>query len=154
MNAAFGDDFDELVFPPASDQRIQLRIRWKSLSKEQSSSDLSDGLLRFLFLLTIFASPTPAPVIAIDEPETGIHPGMLRILVEFAKKASKQSQIIFTTHSPLLLDAFKDATPVITAAKWLDGQTILKVIDGDELKKWLSEYSFGRLYYEGKLDTM
>ena len=31
MKAAFGDDFEELVFPPAADQRIQLRVRWKSL---------------------------------------------------------------------------------------------------------------------------
>lgn len=36
MKAAFGDDFDELVFPPAADQRVQLRVRWKSLRREQS----------------------------------------------------------------------------------------------------------------------
>ena len=50
MKAAFGDEFDELVFPPASDQKIQLRIRLKSLRREQSAADMSDGTLRFLFL--------------------------------------------------------------------------------------------------------
>ena len=49
MSAAFGDDFEELVFPPAADQRIQLRVRWKTLSREQSAAELSDGTLRFLF---------------------------------------------------------------------------------------------------------
>jgi predicted ATPase len=29
MKAAFGDDFEELVFPPVADQQIQLRVRWK-----------------------------------------------------------------------------------------------------------------------------
>ena len=57
MNAAFGHDFEELVFAPASDQRIQLRVRWKSLNREQSAADLSDGTLRFLFLLTVLSSP-------------------------------------------------------------------------------------------------
>ncbi|WP_309708855.1 AAA family ATPase, partial [Armatimonas sp.] len=65
MMAAFGDDFDELVFPPASDQRVQMRIRWKSLKREQSAADLSDGTLRFLFLLAVLANPEPAPLIAI-----------------------------------------------------------------------------------------
>ncbi|MCY2965920.1 MAG: AAA family ATPase [Planctomycetota bacterium] len=55
MRAAFGDDFEELVFPPAADQRIQLRIRWRSLRQEQSAADLSDGTLRFLFLLAVLA---------------------------------------------------------------------------------------------------
>ena len=78
MQAAFGDDFEELVFSPASDQRIQMRIRWKSLKREQSAAELSDGTLRFLFLLTVMASPSPAPIIAIDEPETGLHPFCLK----------------------------------------------------------------------------
>ena len=57
MFAAFGDDFDELIFPPAADQRIQMRVRWKTLKREQSTADLSDGILRFLFLLTVLAGP-------------------------------------------------------------------------------------------------
>ncbi|WNV06727.1 AAA family ATPase [Candidatus Methylospira mobilis] len=52
MKAAFGDDFEELIFPPAADQRIQLRVRWRSLKREQSAAELSDGTLRFLFLLS------------------------------------------------------------------------------------------------------
>ena len=84
MQAAFGDDFEELVFPPASDQRIQMRIRWRSLKREQSAAELSDGTLRFLFLLTVLASPSSAPVIAIDEPETGLHPSMLPLIAEYA----------------------------------------------------------------------
>ena len=38
MQSAFGDDFEELVFPPASDQRVQMRIRWKSLQHCNGSS--------------------------------------------------------------------------------------------------------------------
>lgn len=154
MQAAFGDDFEELVFPPAADQRIQLRIRWKSFKREQSAADLSDGTLRFLFLLTVLASPSLAPVIAIDEPETGLHPAMLPLIAEFAVEASKRAQVIFTTHSPQFLDAFTDTQPTTTVAKWANGETTLHTLDADQLDYWLKEYSLGSLFKSGELEQM
>lgn len=154
MRAAFGDDFEELVFPPASDQRIQLRIRWKSLKREQSAAELSDGTLRFLFLLTVLASPSPAPIIAIDEPETGLHPSMLPIIAEYAVDASTRSQVILTTHSPQFLDAFVGTRPTTTVAQWQDGETTLKTLRGEELDYWLKEYSLGALFKSGELEQI
>ena len=154
MRAAFGDDFDELVFPPASDQRIQMRIRWKSLKREQSAAELSDGTLRFLFLLTVLASPSPAPIIAIDEPETGLHPAMLPLVAEYAVDAATRSQVILTTHSPQFLDAFVGTIPTTTVAKWENGETTLQTLRGDELGYWLKEYSLGSLFKSGELEQM
>lgn len=154
MKAAFSDDFEELVFPPAADQRIQLRVRWKSLSREQAAADLSDGTLRFLFLLTVLASPEAAPLIAIDEPETGLHPSMLPIVAEYAVDAAQRSQVILTTHSPQFLDAFKDEIPETTIAVWENGQTVLRVLEGDVLRGWLNGYSLGRLFKSGELESL
>lgn len=154
MRAAFGDDYDELVFPPAADQRIQLRVRWKSLQREQTAADLSDGTLRFLFLLTVLASPSPAPVIAIDEPETGLHPSMLPIVAEYAVDAAERVQVILTTHSPQFLDTFEDTKPTTTVAKWVNGETILKTLSGEKVERWLKEYSLGSLYRSGELEDM
>ena len=154
MRSAFGDDFEELVFPPASDQRIQLRLRWKSLRREQSAADLSDGTLRFLFLLTILAGPEPAPLVAIDEPETGLHPSMLPIVAEYAVDAARRTQIILTTHSPQFLDAFQETVPTTTVVEWSEGETKLKTISGESLDYWLREYSLGSLYRSGELESM
>lgn len=154
MRAAFGDDFEELVFPPAADQRIQLRIRWKSLRREQSAAELSDGTLRFLFLLTVLASPSLAPIIAIDEPETGLHPSMLPLIAEYAIDASKRSQVILTTHSPQLLDAFGETRPTTTVAKWAKGETLLQTLEDEDLDYWLKEYSLGNLFKSGELEQM
>ncbi len=153
MHAAFGDDFEELVFLPASDQRIQLRVRWKTLSREQSAGDLSDGTLRFLFLLTVLASPNPAPLIAIDEPETGLHPSMMPIVAEYAVDAAERTQVILTTHSPQLLDAFEDVVPKTTVVKWTEGKTVLQNVEGEQLERWLKEYSLGSLFRSGELEN-
>ena len=154
MYAAFGRDFDELIFPPdAGDQRIQLKIRWKTLQREQSASELSDGTLRFLFLLTVLARPT-APVIAIDGPEMGLHPSMLPIVAEFAAEASRRVQVIFTTHSDRFLDAFRDVRPTITVAKLENGETTLTTLDDKELAYWVEGYTLGSLFRSGELENM
>ncbi|MCP5111186.1 MAG: AAA family ATPase, partial [bacterium] len=100
MFAAFTEDYEGLSFPPAADGRIQLRVRWKHMKSAHGIADLSDGTIRFLMLLAILGNPEPAPVIAIDEPETGLHPSMLPIIAEFAVEASRKSQVILSTHSP------------------------------------------------------
>lgn len=154
MRAAFGDDFEELIFPPAADQRIQLRVRWKSLKREQSAAELSDGTLRFLFLLTVLASPSLAPIIAIDEPETGLHPSMLPLIAEYAVEAAKRSQVILTTHSPQFLDAFIETKPTTTIAKWANGETTLQTLSNENLNYWLKEFSLGNLFSSGELEQM
>lgn len=154
MRSAFGNDFEELVFPPAADQRIQLRIRWRSLRREQSAADLSDGTLRFLFLLAVLANPVPPPLIAIDEPETGLHPSMFPIIAEYARDAASKSQVILTTHSPEFLDAFGDDAPTTTIVEREEGQTVLRVVSGGELSYWLKHYTLGELYRSKELEAM
>ena len=155
MKAAFGDEFEKLIFPPAADQRIQLRVRWKSLRREQSAADLSDGTLRFLFLLAVLASPDPPSLIAVDEPETGLHPAMLPIVAEYAIQASTRTQVILATHSPSFLDAFsRDHAPTTTVVEWIAGQTKLSVRSGDELAYWLKDYTLGELYRSGQLEAV
>ena len=154
MRAAFGDEFEELVFSPAADQRVQLRVQWKHLKRQQSAADLSDGTLRFLFLLAVLASPAAAPVIAIDEPETGLHPAMLPIVAEYAVEASRHCQVILTTHSPAFLDAFTDELPQTTVALWENGETILKTLSDDVLERWRREYSMGKLLSSGELEQL
>ena len=154
MQAAFGPDFEELAFPPEADQRVQLRMRWKSLSREQSGADLSDGTLRFLFILAILANPKPPSLIAIDEPETGLHPAMQRIVAEFAVDAATRSQVVLTTHSPEFLDAFDKTIPRTTVAEWHEGETRLRNLAGDALEAWLQEYSLGDVLRTNEADVM
>lgn len=155
MRTAFGTDYEELIFPPAADQRVQLRLRWRSLKTEQSAVNLSDGTLRFLLLIAILANPEPGDLIAIDEPETGLHPNMLPIIAELAREAAGRTQVILTTHSPQLLDAFTgEEPPTTTVAEWVDGETKLSVLDAEELRRWLQHYSLGAMFRSGELEGL
>jgi predicted ATPase len=154
MQAAFGEDFDRLEFPPAADQRVQLRVHWKSLNRGQPAADLPDGMLRFLYLMAILANPSPPPLIGIDEPETGLNPSMLPIIAEFAVEASKRTQLVFSTHSPEFLDAFRDTVPTTTVLEWRDGETDLTTLSGETLAYWLKRYTLGELYRSNELEAM
>jgi predicted ATPase len=150
MSAAFPDDFEELLFRSTEPNRVQLYVRRKHGKREDSAADLSDGTIRFLLLLAILATPDPPPLIAIDEPESGLHPSMLPIIAEFAAAAATRTQVILSTHSPQMLDAFGETLPATTIFNWTGDQTELKTIGGDELKKWVAEYSLGRFIFSGE----
>ncbi len=81
-------------------------IREKGISRSMYLWELSDGMLRFLCLATALLNPVPPPLIAIDEPELGLHPGLLPIVAEMIKSAAERAQVLVTTHSPDLLDCF------------------------------------------------
>ena len=154
MRAAFGDEFVEIVFQPASAQRIQLAVQWRSSNQPHAGLELSDGTLRFLFLLTVLASPEPAPLIAIDEPEVGLHPSMFPIVAEFAAAAAQRTQIVLSSHSPEFLDAFTEHAPHVTVCHWEDGRTHLFSLVPEKLEKWLTEYRLGHLFTSGDLEAL
>lgn len=104
--------------------------------------------------MAILANPEPESLIAIDEPEVGLHPGMLPVVAEFACEAARRTQVILTTHSPQFLDAFREEPPTTTVAHWVDGESRLSVVDGEELARWLEEYSLGALFRSGELEAM
>lgn len=86
--------------------QVLVVIREKGITRSMYPWDLSDGMLRFLCLATALLNPIPPPVVAIDEPELGLHPGLLPVVAELIKSAAERTQVLVTTHSPDLLDCF------------------------------------------------
>jgi len=154
LTAAFPDEYQEILFPPAADGRIQLRVRWKSLQRPQTTAELSDGTLRFLRLIAILADPNPPSLIAIDEPEMGLHPSMLPIVAEFALQAALETQVVIATHSPDFLDAFTETPPTTTIVTSVEGKTRLVTPSDEELRRWLHDYSLGKMYRRGELEAL
>ncbi|HEV2136922.1 MAG TPA: AAA family ATPase [Terracidiphilus sp.] len=116
-----------------------------------SAYRMSDGALRWLALLAILLNPMPAPVICIDEPELGLHPDAIHTLADLLVEASKRTQMIVTTHSDALLDAFTDTPEVVCVCEKVEGSTRIKRLDNDHLKAWLEKYSLGKLWMSGEI---
>lgn len=94
-------------------------------------SQVSDGTLRVLGLLTALYQPNRPQVIAMEEPEQTVHPGVLSVLADSIKEVSAQTQILVTTHSPELLDKF-DAPDAVMAVDSERGITHVGRISNDQ----------------------
>jgi predicted ATPase len=98
------------------------------------ASAMSDGTLRSLGLLTaLFQSidrlSSTVPFVAIEEPESTIHPAAACVLMDALLEASDKEQVLATTHSPDLLDykAIKDAR--LLAVTNVGGETLIAPVD-------------------------
>ena len=92
-------------------------------------------------LTTLLLQPprTAPKTIILDEPEIGLHPMAISLLAKEIRMASKTSQIIVSTQSPLLLDQFS-CNDVITADYDEVRQcSILRRHSESELGEWLED---------------
>ena len=104
--------------------QVLVRVREKGMSRSMEMWELSDGMLRFLCLATALLNPWPPPLVAIDEPELGLHPGLLPIVAEMIKTAAERTQVIVTTHSPDLLNCFDIADLAVMARDADDAKVV------------------------------
>ena len=104
--------------------QVLVRVREKGMSRSMDMGELSDGMLRFLCLATALLNPLPRPLVAIDEPELGLHPGLLPIVAEMIKTAAERTQVLVTTHSPDLLNCFDIADVAVMARNADDAKVV------------------------------
>lgn len=93
------DDWSVSSYSPGAGDRISYQINDRPLDIDTS---LGSGMLN-LFRI-VLALTSESRIIAIDEPEAFIHPGAQKRLAEQMLEISKNKQIIFTTHSPYILE--------------------------------------------------
>lgn len=67
--------------------------------------NMSDGTLRLLGLLLAVYQPGTSSLIAIEEPEATVHPAIAELVLQMLQDASREHQVLVTTHSPDILDA-------------------------------------------------
>ncbi len=112
---------------------------------------LSDGTLRYLCLLAILCHPKPPPLICIEEPELGLHPDALGKLADLMKLAAERTQLIVTTHSDLLVDAFTDTPDAVVTFEKEGESSSVKRLDEAELEEWLNKYTLGAMRQSGHI---
>jgi predicted ATPase len=128
---------------------VQIFIREEELIQPIPATRLSDGTLRYLFLMALLLDPTPPPLICIEEPEIGLHPDILPTIAEMLIEASQRTQLIVTTHSDTLVSALSPESVVVCERD--DKGSHLRRLDPDLLKEWLKEFSLGHLWRMGEI---
>ena len=90
--------------------RVALRMRVPGIRRQLEATELSDGTVRYLCLLAALLTPRPPELMALNEPETSLHPQLLAPLGRLVARAGRDAQLFVTTHSRELADAVADAT--------------------------------------------
>ena len=129
----------------------QLRLFLIEPGREVPASRLSDGTLRLLCLLAILLDPAPPPVIAIEEPELGLHPDMMSLLARLLKTASERTQLFVTTHSDALVSALSDTPESVLVCERHGGRSVVQRLSATELEPFLKEFRLGQLWLRGDL---
>jgi predicted ATPase len=111
--------------------RLSRQLGTKPL--ELLASSMSDGTLRTLAaLVAAFQIVLPygyPSLVAIEEPETSLHPGAMRALVDALDEATGRTQILLTTHSAELLDNPQVRPENVRVVEMIDGQTVIAPVD-------------------------
>lgn len=107
---------------------------------------LSDGTLRFICLTTLLMQPSHLlpDTVLIDEPELGLHPYAINLLADMIKQVAEKKQIIVSTQSVELLNAFSPEDIMVVERE--QGASVLKRLDTEDLSDWLEDYTLGDLW--------
>lgn len=118
-------EYDRILFEVPHDGYKNFLLRTRFGKHKIKAENLSQGTLLAMAYLTIAYLPNPPKIVAFEEPEKGIHPRLLRNIQEamdrlaypenFGEKR-EPIQVIATTHSPYLLDLYKDRREEIVIA--------------------------------------
>jgi predicted ATPase len=149
LKAAF-PAFERLDFPPVAAGTITMAWKDRHFSRPMYAHQLSEGTLRFLWLVTLLQSPQLPAVTMIDEPEVSLHPDMLRMLAGLLREASDRTQLIVATHSDRFV-RFLQPSELIAMDISDEGNATMTWADSLDLEKWMAEYSIDELWQMGRL---
>lgn len=92
----------DLNVEPFVSNYLVLKLKEKYSEEYLPANLMSDGTISLVALI-IAMFFEEKPVIIIEEPERNIHPALFSNLISLMKEASKQKQIIITTHNPEII---------------------------------------------------
>ncbi len=140
--------FDNFVLKPTTldSGEEQIRLLWQQANSDYAlwPSQLSDGSIRFICLVTALLQPLPPSTIIIDEPELGLHPYAITLLGALLRSASLRMQVIVSTQSVPLLNEFELENLIVVERE--QGASVFKRLKQADFESWLEDYSVGELW--------
>ncbi|MBI2298722.1 MAG: AAA family ATPase [Armatimonadetes bacterium] len=154
-------EFDRVLFnvPVEGQRAVQLRTRVGGHAIPVE--DLSQGAVFGLLYLTLTQLPKPPAIICVEEPDHGLHPRLLRQVRDALHRLAYPQdhgidrapvQVIATTHSPCMLDLFRDhLRQVVVAEKCGLSASFTRLSDHEHIEEILADSRLGDSWYTGVL---
>ena len=154
-------EYDDVSCVTRADGTVAVYLRLVATQEKIEADNLSQGTLYLLALLALAFDPEPPAVICIEEVDRGFHPRLLRDVRDVLYRLSHPEasglkrapvQIVATTHSPYLLDLFRDhPEEIVISAKEGAAATFSRLADRADLADLLSEGALGDMWFSGIL---
>ena len=154
-------EFDRILFETPTKGMKAFQLRTAVGHYKYSAADLSQGTLFTVALLTLAYLKEPPAIVCFEEPDHGIHPRLLREIQEGMYRlafpddygANRQPvQVIATTHSPYLLDLYKEhPEQIVIAEKTEQGARFERLSERPHIAEILEGAPLGDIWFSGVL---
>jgi predicted ATPase len=154
-------EYDYILFDKFEPGQKGIVLRMKKGGHRVAAKDLSQGTLVALALLTLAYLPNPPSLVGLEEIDRGLHPRLLRHLQDALYRLSYPEscgetrppiQVIATTHSPYLLDLYREhPEEVVLAHKEGINVEMRRLTDIEHYDEILGGSPLSEVWYSGVL---
>ena len=154
-------EYDYIQFDKPEQGQKAISLRTKKGGHRIPATELSQGTLVALALLTLAYLPNPPTLIGLEEIDRGLHPRLLRHLQDALYRLSYPEscgetrpaiQVIATTHSPYLLDLYRDRPQeIVLAQKEGLEVSMRRLSDIEHYDEILGDSPLSEIWYSGIL---
>lgn len=132
-------------------QQQKMTFRMVYDGQQYDLSDVSEGTLKALLLNLLINMPQgdKQSVLAIDEPETNLHPAWQKVVGKWLQTSDTYKQCFISTHSPDFLDTFTELFKMDKVAVFVfnnNSKNSIKKITYHSIKEELGDWELGDLY--------
>jgi predicted ATPase len=154
-------EFNRILFETPQPGQRSIALRTREGNHIIKASNLSQGTLIALALLTLAYLSDPPSIVCLEEPDRGLHPRLLRDVrdalyrlayPEGSKEKREPVQVIATTHNPYFLDLFREHPEEIVIAEKVGLEAkFSRLSDRTDLEEILGDAPLSEVWYSGVL---
>lgn len=141
VRLGLGNDVDDIsASADAAGGQHAVSVRFASIGNVPATA-LSDGTLSYLAFVALLRLPSARSLLAFDEPELHLHPGLLVRVLSMFESMAESCPVVLATHSDRLLDALQDPAQSVVLCD-LDDKRAARLLRPNKamLTKWLTKY--------------
>jgi predicted ATPase len=154
-------EFDRILLTTPEAGKKSFLLRTSVGQHRLPASELSQGVLLALAFLAVVYLPNPPSIVCFEEPDRGIHPRLLVHIQEAMYRLAfpenygekrQPVQVLATTHSPYLLDLYKEhPEQIVIAHKDSEGVHFERLSEKPHLTEILEGAPLGDIWFSGIL---